>query len=404
MRGLALLLVALLAAVPAAAIDKPRDWQPPPLLRIPNHREIYRQAVIELASYAKSRNPNFVVLMRGGVELLVKGEYEELWEQIHDPTGKNFQKRLPVGTPMRPLIKVLDGLVLDGLYCGPYRFEEPLAKAIKARKDLDAQLAAERRQGIHRPPTPVPVGPFSNDPAEELRKAAEARAKELRLEVQRRVMYAVDAMVSEGRRIVALENCADQKQADAAFRDGDRDRVLTFAAVGDQRLDQLPKSRPHQENARQAATVVEAKNWLPLLKADRFGSRAQFVMAMEGTNYDVVAVDVAYRGGDALVKSDIYRMKFKNVGTPRLVLAVLPVGRAFDWRWYWQKDWEAGNPGFLFAVDDEPGAFITDIGDPDWRKIMGKYLTGIMDLGFDGVLLDDVGTYRWFEELMPLEG
>jgi len=36
--------------------------------------------------------------------------------------------------------------------------------------------------------------------------------------------------------------------------------------------------------------------------------------------------------------------------------------------------------------------------------MLGKYIAGIMDLGFDGVVLDNLDTYLWFEDLMPLDG
>jgi hypothetical protein len=400
---ISVVLAAILLATPALALDKPRDWIPPPIQTIPNHREMTREVIIELATYAKGRKKDFTVLMRGGVELVVKGEREAVWEDIQDPYGKEFEKRLPVGNAFRPLVKLLDGIVVDGLYCGPYRFERPLVQEIKERKELDAQLARERKQGIHRQPVPIPVGPFSNDPAEELRKAAEVKEKQLRAEHQRRALYAVDALQSEGRRILSVDECASAKEAEAPFRNGDRDRVLAFASAGNPGLDHMPKAKPHREDAQPITAVTAARNWLPLLKLDRYGTRDEFVRAIEDSNYDVVVVDVAHRGADSLVKSDVYRMKFKKLGPPRLVLAVMPLGRAFDWRWYWKKGWEAGNPPFLFALDEEPGAFITDIGSPDWRKLLSKYLIGIMDLGFDGVMLDDVGTYLWFEDLMPLD-
>jgi cysteinyl-tRNA synthetase, unknown class len=392
----------LLLGAPAQALDKPRDWMPPPATQVPNFREAARQTIIELAAYAKKRNPSFVVLMRGGVELLVKGEREAQWEDVQDPNGRDFAKRLPLNAVQRPLVKVLDGLVLDGLYCGPYRFDKPIAQLAKTRKDLDGELAREKKQGIHRVPVPAPVGPFSNDPKEELRKAAEVRMQQMREERQRRTLYAVDAMQSEGRRLMSVEACATQAEVDGAYRNGERDRVDAFSAVGDDRLDQIPRARPRHENAQPAATITAARNWLPMLKSDRFGSRAEMVMALEDTNYDVVVVDVAHRGADALTKSDVYRLKFKKLGPPRLVLAVVPLGRAFDWRWYWQKGWQPGDPPYLFALDDEPGAFITDVASPEWRALLGKYLAGVMDLGFDGVMFDDVGTYLWFEELMPL--
>ncbi|MBI3445030.1 MAG: hypothetical protein HY055_06655, partial [Magnetospirillum sp.] len=303
-----------------------------------------------------------------------------------------------------PLVKVLDGIVMDGLYCGPFSFDKPLGEVIKARKDLDLELAAERRRGIHRPPVAVELGPFSNDAAEELRKYNELRLLQARAETQRREIYALDVMRAEGRNVMTVEMCDKQAEMEAAYRSALRDKVTPFAKVGNGPLDEAPRAHPAFENAIEVLSVANARNWLPILRSDRFGTKGKFIEAIANTNYDVVVVDVAHRSADLLVKADVQRLKFKKLGPRRLVLAVMPVGRAYDWRWYWQKGWEVGNPAFLFALDDGPGTFITDVGSGEWRGLLGKYLAGIMDLGFDGIVFDDIGTYQWFEELMPLGG
>ncbi len=405
MKRLAAALLMLALATPALALEKPRDWQPPPPEAIPNHREGWRNVVIELAAYAKTRKPGFVVLARGGTELFVKGEREAEWEQARDPEGKTFEKRLPLRTVFRPYVKVVDGLVIDGLYCGPDALGAPLDKAVKDRLAEDAKIAEEKAQGIQRPAVPQQFGPFSIDPKEELRKAAEVKRAAERLERQRRMLYAVNALRAQGRTILSIEDCKSQKDVDAAYGAAARDRVLTYAAVNSGALATLPKGRPRNENAQPVIAVSAARNWLPLLRADRFGNKAEWLMAMERTNHDAMLIDVAHRGSDPLTKDEVTRLRFKELGAPRLMLAVLPVGKAYDWRWYWKQGWEVGNPPFLFAPDsDDPGSFVTDMDDAKWKELLGKYIAGIIELGFDGVVLDDLDTYLWFEELMPLDG
>ncbi|CCG42078.1 hypothetical protein [Magnetospirillum molischianum] len=399
--GIVFLVLALLAP-PAQALDKPRDFVPPPPDQVPNVREQTRSVMIELASYAKKRDPNFQVLMRGGVELLIKGDWEVQWEALHDPSSTGFYRRLPERSVFRPLVKVLDGLVLDGLYCGGNALNKPLADAIKERKANDAQIDTEKKLGIQRPPVPVEMGPFSNDPAVELRRAAEIKEKQDREERIRRIVYAADTIRSEGRALLSVDACAGSGQVEAALRGAGRDRVTSFAAVG-ARLDQPPRPHPPGENAGEVLSVNAIHNWLPLLRSDGFGSKNSFVDAIADSNYDMVVIDVAHRGVDFLVKTDIARMKFKKLGPRRLVLAAMPIGRAYDWRWYWQKGWDIGAPPFLFAHDDKPGTFIADVGNSEWKTMLGKYISGVMDLGFDGVMFDDVDTYLWLEELMPID-
>ena len=404
-RAMPMVLLALLLAVPAAAQQRPPGWQKLPVSEIPNFRTAWRKVLVTLAAYAKGRNPNFVVLMHGGAELLVKGEREADWEQARDPEGATYEKRLPLGTVFRDFIRPLDGLVLDGLYCGADRLDQPLDAAIRARKALDAKLAEERSRGIQQPPVPTQMGPFSLDPQVELKRAAEVRRLALRAEHQRREIYAIDAMRGLGRTVLSIENCASPAEAEAAYADAGRDHVLTFAAAGDSRLDRLPPVHAALENARPVADVTQARDWLPMLHGDGYTTRGEWVTALAGTNYDVLVIDVVHRSGDPLTKADVAKLHYKTLGPPRLVLADLPIGVAFDSQWYWQKSWTLGDPAFLYAPDpDRPGAYIADLSNPQWKELLGKYIAGIMDLGFDGVMFDDVGTYLWFEAMTPLDG
>lgn len=402
-RAVALTLALALLASPALALDKPRDFVPPPPEQVPNVREQTRAVLIELASYAKKRDPNFQVLMRGGVELLVKGDWEVQWEALHDPSSSGFYRRLPERSVFRPLVKLLDGLVIDGLYCGANVLDKPLADAIKERKADDALIDSEKKIGIQRPPIPVEMGPFSNDPAVELRRAAEIKEKLDKAERVRRIVYAADTIRAEGRALLSVDACPAPAAAEAALRGAARDHVTSYPMIGTARLDQPPRVHPPGENAGEILSLNMIHNWLPLLRSDGFGSKGRFVEAISNSNYDMVVIDVAHRGVDFLVKADVAQMKFKKLGPRRQVLAVMPIGRAYDWRWYWQKGWEVGAPAFLFAHDDQPGTYIADVGSAEWKTLLGKYIAGVMDLGFDGVMFDDVETYLWLEELMPID-
>ncbi len=392
-----------LVTAAAAAQERPRDWQPPPISQIPNFREQWRQVVIQLGNYAKGRRADFVVLVRGGVELSVKGEREADWEQAQDPTGRDFEKRLPLGAWERPYLKVIDGEIMNGLYCGPMKLEKPVATLIAERRDLDAKIALERSKGIERPAVPLAMGPFSLDPAEEIRRSDEVKRQAERGERIRRVVHALDAMRETGRVLWSLDRCDTDADARAALAGADRDKLVGWAKVGEGDFDRLPTGFPHFENASPVTTIAAARNWLMMTRGDRFGTKAQWMIALQDTNYDALVVDAAFRGQEPLTKADVRALKFKKLGGPRLVLADIPIGRAFDWRMYWKQDWHAGSPPFLFAVDPkEPGAYIADLADPAWKEILGKYVAWVVDLGFDGVVLDDLDTYLWFEDLMPV--
>jgi cysteinyl-tRNA synthetase, unknown class len=361
--------------------------------------------VTEVSSYAKGRNPKFVILVRVGAELLVRGDREDLWDQIHDPTGINYDKRLPLGAAFRPYIKAIDGVVFDNLYCGDTAYEnKPLDQLIKYRLEDDKKIVQDMQVGVERPLKPAEQGPFSNDPAIEAARSAEIRRLADLQDHKNRVLRGIWALKTFNRPILSIENCPHAQGVEQALDRADRDKVLTFAAVNDAKLDIIPTLRPRHENAEPVDGINKLKTWLPNSRGDRYGSKEEWISALGRTNYDAVVVDVGWRGQDLFTKADIARLKYKALGTPRLVMAEMPMGRAFDWRWYWHKDWVAGKPSFLFAVDrSEPGAFIIDPMSPQWLEILGKYVAGLMDLGFDGVMMDDIDTYLWFEDIMPLD-
>jgi uncharacterized protein (TIGR01370 family) len=215
----------------------------------------------------------------------------------------------------------------------------------------------------------------------------------------------MDAMRNHGRMVLSLDRCDDDARVRQAGADADRDHVLDFAAAADTHLDRVPPGHPRHENAAPIDALTQARDWLPMLDGGRYATAFQWMKALDHTNYDVVVVNVMHRGTGPLTKADIAALKYKALGAPRLVLAELPIGLAFDNQWYWKKGWGIGDPSFLVAIDpDRPGAYIANLADPAWEEILGKYISGIMDLGFDGVMFDDVDTFKWFEALSPLPG
>jgi len=104
-----------------------------------------------------------------------------------------------------------------------------------------------------------------------------------------------------------------------------------------------------------------------------------------------------------LTKEELHSLKFKQLGARRLVLARLDLGYADDSRFYWQADWSPGTPSWIIGMGpDYPGQYIVEFWNPAWKSIVGNYLAGILDLGFDGVMLDGVEAYRRWEAMTPV--
>jgi cysteinyl-tRNA synthetase len=85
-----------------------------------------------------------------------------------------------------------------------------------------------------------------------------------------------------------------------------------------------------------------------------------------------------------------------STGGNKIVIAYIDIGEAEDYRWYWQSDWEIGDPEFIEIEDPDgwSGNYPVRYWDEDWKDLMEDYLDIIMDDGFDGIYMDWIEGYE----------
>jgi endo-alpha-1,4-polygalactosaminidase (GH114 family) len=337
---------------PGAAKKPRRDVPFTPLEKIPNHRQLMRDIVVTLSDYAKQRNPHFFVIARNGLELLVKENREYQWETLRDPDGAAADKYPKPGTIFRPYLKAIDGMLIDGTWYGAAAYGKP---------------------------------------------TAEARTKY--------VLSVAEIVRAEGRLLLTIDYCADRIAAAAAEATAAKVGALGYVdRDGDKLLGHIPPERPRHENPDAIGSLMQARNFIPLLRSDGFATRIDWVNALAATNYDMLVIDTFWRESQSISFEQMRQLRYKRLGTDRLVFGVLPLGVARDTRFYWKPDWKPGNPAFLAAPDPtDPAQAIVNYWDNDWKSILGKYIQGIVDLGVDGVVLDQLDAYLYFEDQMPLK-
>jgi endo-alpha-1,4-polygalactosaminidase (GH114 family) len=313
-----------------------------PLAQIPNYRDYMRQTIEDLSIYARGRNPKFIIVTRPGFDLLTWSRREFDLEDIKRDRNARVSPDsiVPAGSYMRRYIQRIDGVMLNGEFCAPLRVPRD-------------ELVGAQKQGI---------------------------------------------------RLFSIEHCSDGATAAAARQSAigagvvahiDTDAEDTFARV--------PAHKPSPENAGNVEALAQARNMLVMLDNRTYGSKEEWLGALQATNYDVLVTDAFYKGNQPLSKDDIHTLKFKQMGARRLVLARINLGYAEDERYYWQRDWKIGTPSWIQATTGTPGTYVVEFWNPAWKAIIGKYFAGIMDLGFDGVVLDGVEAYRRFEFMTPLD-
>jgi endo-alpha-1,4-polygalactosaminidase (GH114 family) len=331
---------------------KPKNIPYTPIDQIPNHRQLMRDIVIALSTYAKSSHPQFVILARNAPELLLKEQREWDWETGRDYEGAAAGKYSPVGSVIGPYLQAIDAMLVDGLFCGMESIDQP-------------------------------TDPVDSKPLED----------------------ALTALRKEGRRMLSIEYAKDKKQASAAAKKANQAKTLTYIDEdGNKLLGRIPGGRPAMENAAHITSLDGAKNFLPMLRSTSFNGKDEWVAALAATNYDLLLIDPFWRGTTPLTTNDVHTLKLKELGSQRLVFANLSLGRALDTRFYWKKEWVVGSPNWLVASDpDQSSQTIVRYWDAAWKEIVGQYMQGLLTLGFDGVLFDDLDSYLYFEEMTPLQ-
>ncbi|PKR55311.1 endo alpha-1,4 polygalactosaminidase [Thalassospira marina] len=162
-------------------------------------------------------------------------------------------------------------------------------------------------------------------------------------------------------------------------------------------------STPLNENPFIIDTIHKARNYAMVVDSAPFGNKDAYVDALANTNYDILIIDAFHRGTTPLTYDDIRKLRYKKIGTPRLLLAYIDVGRAQTYRYYWRNDWRAGSPDFISSASNT-GRWGQEnhvyYWDPQWQNIIfgnaNSYVAGLMQLGFDGIVMDGIEDYRWW--------
>lgn len=116
------------------------------------------------------------------------------------------------------------------------------------------------------------------------------------------------------------------------------------------------------------------------------------------TQYDLLVIDP--EPNTPLNKNVLDRIRCDGNGE-KLVLAYLAIGKAENFRDYWQEGWQIGNPGWIAGPNPGwDGEYIVRYWDSAWKNIVfgsaDSRLDSAIAAGFDGVVLDGVDVYRSF--------
>ncbi len=130
------------------------------------------------------------------------------------------------------------------------------------------------------------------------------------------------------------------------------------------------------------------------------------VKEISNANSELAVIDYSYDGTEdnELPRNDVLAMKSGK--HPKKLISYMSIGEAEDYRFYWKDEWNTNPPSWLGPENPNwPGNYKVRYWDPEWQRIIygtpDSYLDRIIRAGFDGVYLDIIDAYDFFEEERP---
>lgn len=213
----------------------------------------------------------------------------------------------------------------------------------------------------------------------------------------------MDIALSNGVEVLVTDYCSNQSYMEDSYFQNSERSYISFAA-DHRELDNIPEYplTPFNVNSSNITSLSEAKNFLYIINTEAYNSKEAFVSAIQNTDYDAIIIDLFYLDDYALTASDIASLKVKSNGGTRLVIAYMSIGEAEDYRYYWNEEWKNDSPSWLTEENPNwPGNYKVRYWDETWQSLIygnnDSYLKKILDAEFDGVYLDIIDAYEYFE-------
>lgn len=203
--------------------------------------------------------------------------------------------------------------------------------------------------------------------------------------------------------VLVTDYCWTNTNVDYSYAQNHARGFISFAAPS-RELDVIPSYPviPFYINTQDINKISDAKNFLYLINPQNYSSRDEFVNAVRNTNYDLIIIDYFFNN-EEFTPSQVNAMKTKANGGKRLVVSYMSIGEAEDYRYYWQSSWKKNPPKWLEKENpDWEGNYKVRYWDKNWQNIIfgndNSYTKKILDAGFDGVYLDIIDAFEFYEE------
>jgi len=213
----------------------------------------------------------------------------------------------------------------------------------------------------------------------------------------------LDKSKNSGNAILVTDYCSTTSKMANSYTRNNNAGYISFAA-DHRELDNIPAypTTIFNENNNNITSLSQVRNFLYLINPGKFTSKTDLIKTVTATNYDLFIMDMYFNETTEFTSGEISQLRNKANGGRRLVICYMSIGEAEDYRYYWQTSWEPGDPAWLDEENrDWEGNYKVRYWDPEWKKIIfgndNSYLKKILNAGFDGVYLDIIEAFEYYE-------
>lgn len=210
----------------------------------------------------------------------------------------------------------------------------------------------------------------------------------------------LDISKNAGNTILVTDYCSTLSKMADSYTANNAFGYVSFAAP-ERSLNAVPAGTPKNENSSIITTLSQVKNFIFYINPENFTSKADFINSVTATNYDAVIIDL-FVNDEAFTAAEVNQLRIKANGGKRLVVCYMSIGEAEDYRYYWQSSWNSSKPAWVATENpDWPGNYKVQYWNDEWQGLIYKnsdsYLSKITSAGFDGVYLDIIDAFEYFE-------
>lgn len=154
----------------------------------------------------------------------------------------------------------------------------------------------------------------------------------------------------------------------------------------------------------QALPPPAPKSFAYVLQADAFAkTKASAIQRLAASARDWIVLDANFSADSPWTRADLKAIRSARPG--RKILCYLSIGEAENYRGYWKDSWlkngelTSAAPTWIIAENpDWAGNYRIKYWAKEWQQIMLPIVDSTMAAGFDGVYLDIVDGFEFFEQ------